>query len=69
MGAFRLVVRQGGAFARHISTHSVISATGIPTKLNWNIPSSLPLALKVNEFTTRLVEVPTRVVMPPNIEA
>ena len=42
------------------------SATGIPTQANWNICSGGRPASMIEEkpLTTRLVEVPTSVVMP-----
>jgi hypothetical protein len=45
------------------------SATGTPTQTGSNMPSGGRPALTMKELTTRLVEVPTSVVTPPNTAA
>ncbi|EWS63317.1 hypothetical protein Y695_03451 [Hydrogenophaga sp. T4] len=43
------------------------SATGTPTQLSWNMPIGGRWLSMAKALTTRLVDVPTRVVTPPRM--
>ena len=64
-----LLLFVGSTRIRQYSTTRQTSATGMPTALNWNMRSGGRPALSTKELTTRLVDVPISVVIPPKMEA